>query len=401
MGEGKVLRRRFVLEIAYVESHLGGGPTRVIQELRNGIRKSITDWIPIVFFCKTEHHDYKDGQPRTNVPTWLFAGAYLVHVVYDMLRSMVRLRKRVKQLELVHCHDFFSVIIARLALGPRVPILLTVHSPGSAVDELVQRHPSLRGKTVERVLRRLEVEAFRLSKCIVTPSNAVWDMLLKRYQLLGALKGRHTVIYNSSRSLPQPTPGAAASVRQELKLLDNAVTFIAVGRLEPVRGFDVLLEAFALVIRQEPSVSLLVAGVGSQREALEARSNALGITEKVRFLGQRSDVELLLQVSQVFVSPARSEAFSLALLEAMSLGVAVIATAVGGNLEIVDDGKNGLLVRPEDPAQLASAMLKLIRVPSLRHQLGVQAQCTVQERFSQNTMVSRHLALYGDLVGGT
>ena len=120
----------------------------------------------------------------------------------------------------------------------------------------------------------------------------------------------------------------------------------------------------------------------------------LAIGANIHFLGMRQDVPRLLSLLDVFVLPSLSEGLSLALLEAMVTGKAVVATRVGGNPELIDHGKTGFLVQPEDARDLAASLLKLVSDPEMMQQFGRQAAERVQQHFSMKQMVDRYSGLY-------
>src|SRR5262249_9905818 len=136
----------------------------------------------------------------------------------------------------------------------------------------------------------------------------------------------------------------------------------SVGRLdEPVKGFGVLLSAMARVRAHEPRALCLVVGDGAGRQALQEQAVALGLQDRVRFLGSRADVPRLLQAFALYVRPSRSEGFGLAALEAMAAALPVVATRAGGLPEVVEEGVTGDLVDPGDGEALAQGILGLLR----------------------------------------
>ncbi len=149
------------------------------------------------------------------------------------------------------------------------------------------------------------------------------------------------------------------STRAALGIPDSTIVFGALGRLEPVKRFDVLISALTSLTIEAPSL-LLLAGDGSCRAALEAQSDMLGLRNHVRILGHRDDVREIHQALDVYVQSSDSEGIPNAVLEAMALETPVVATDVGGTREIIDDGVHGLLVPGSDPAALARAMTNTI-----------------------------------------
>ena len=148
-------------------------------------------------------------------------------------------------------------------------------------------------------------------------------------------------------------------------------TVVSVGWLKPVKGHDVLVEAFARVRAAVPGARLVLVGRGPGRPDLEGRARALGIGEAVEFAGvlDREGVRERLRAADVFALPSRSEAFGLALLEALSSGLPAVATSVGGIPDILAGG-GGVTVPPEDPAALADALVALLRDPARRRAMS-------------------------------
>jgi glycosyltransferase involved in cell wall biosynthesis len=170
---------------------------------------------------------------------------------------------------------------------------------------------------------------------------------------------------------------AAAPVpRAGLGVAASAFLVVAVARLSEQKGLDVLLRALPEV----EHVDLAVAGDGPDRAALAELAASLGVDARVRFLGRRADVAALLAAADAFVLPSRREGQPLALLEAMAAGRPIVATAVPGVDELVEDGATALLVPPDDPAALAGALCRLRDDPSLRLSLGRAAAAAARVR---------------------
>jgi glycosyltransferase involved in cell wall biosynthesis len=155
----------------------------------------------------------------------------------------------------------------------------------------------------------------------------------------------------------------------------NGVVVIGTAaRLEPVKGLEFLLRAFARIRQNNPDTLLEIAGDGSQRDALESQARNLGIADSVRFLGWVSDVQSVMRRWHIFALASVEEGFGLAVLEAMALGLPVLATAVGGIPEIVTDDKDGLLIDPRNVDHLANGLERLINSPELCARLGQNAR---------------------------
>jgi glycosyltransferase involved in cell wall biosynthesis len=169
-----------------------------------------------------------------------------------------------------------------------------------------------------------------------------------------------------------------------------------IGHLSPVKGHADLIDAAARLAR-ERRVKLFLIGDGPLRPSLESRGASLGLGDGIVFTGVRADVAPLLAMLDVVVVPSHTEGMSNALLEAMAMGRAVIATAVDGNLDVVSDGVTGLLVPPRDPAALAAALVRLVDDPERARQMGRAARARIEEAFTLQAMVASHEELYRGL----
>jgi glycosyltransferase involved in cell wall biosynthesis len=172
----------------------------------------------------------------------------------------------------------------------------------------------------------------------------------------------------------------------------------SVGRLSPEKGQRALLEAQSQLILGGIGLHVVLVGEGRSRTVLLDQAQRLGIDECVHFPGGRHDVSDWLANFDLFVLPSMWEGVSLALLEAMASGLAVIATNAGGTPEIVLDGKTGLLVPPGNPGSLADGIQRLLTDNSLRYQMGQAGQARVVESFSIQETVSRLSYLYQNLL---
>jgi glycosyltransferase involved in cell wall biosynthesis len=170
-----------------------------------------------------------------------------------------------------------------------------------------------------------------------------------------------------------------------------------VGHLSPIKGHADFLQAAAQVAAADPRVRFFLVGDGPLRPSLEALAGALGMADRVVFTGARKDAARLLAMLDIFVLPSHAEGMSNALLEAMAMGLPVVATAVGGNPDVVRDGVTGLLVPPRQPRALAGALAELLADPAAATALGAQARCRVRQELTLERMLSRYEQLYRDL----
>jgi len=212
---------------------------------------------------------------------------------------------------------------------------------------------------------------------------AVSDFVRRQVIDFGIAPDRVTTVRNT---MPLPEPESVdtrQAVRDELRLPQDAVVIGSVARLDYYKGQEDAINAFALVADDHPNVRLLLAGDGTPdvRSALEARTAALDVAERVVFTGHRRDVARIHSALDIFVHPARSDPCPLGVLEASAAGLPVVAYAHGGVPELVHHEATGLLVPEGNIGELARALSELVGDPSRRRDLGAAGRSRVGVEF--------------------
>ena len=190
---------------------------------------------------------------------------------------------------------------------------------------------------------------------------------------------------------------SAADARHALALPVDGPIVGAVGRLVPVKDHVSLVEAIARMGRDGARATAVIAGEGPLRGTIEARASALGVTEQIRLLGHRQDVDVVLAALDVFVLPSRSEGLNNTILEAMAAGIPVVATRVGGADEMVIDGETGVLVPAASPEALATALRRLLSDGALRTAMGRAGRSRAERDFDLAKTVRKYERLYTEL----
>jgi glycosyltransferase involved in cell wall biosynthesis len=172
------------------------------------------------------------------------------------------------------------------------------------------------------------------------------------------------------------------------------------GRLHPQKNLDLLLDAWAQVARRT-SANLILVGQGPERERLSERTRDLGIADRVQFTGAVTDPAEMLRAADLFVLPSVAEGMSNSLLEAMATALPCVASGIGGNTDLLDDGWTGLLVPANNSEAWASALIALIEDPARARSLGDQARQRIEDEFALPRVVDRYIDLYHRLLAGT
>lgn len=299
-------------------------------------------------------------------------------------RGMLRLARLIRSWrpQILHSHMVHANLMARL-LRPLVPVpvlISTIHSIQAG--------------------GRLRLLGYRWTDRLADCTTIVSEAAAERYVTAGAVSpDRLRVIPNGVDTARfRPLPEARAGMRRELGL-SAAFTWLAVGRFELAKDYPNMLAAFAAVVARRPDSVLLLVGRGSLQSQAEELVESLGLREQVRFLGVRRDVPELMSAADGYVLSSAWEGMPVVLLEAGAAGLPIVATAVGGNGEVVREGETGFVVPPRDSAALAAAMLRLAALPSeQRRALGDRGREHIETRYALPRIIDLWEEMYRDLL---
>ena len=282
-----------------------------------------------------------------------------------------------------------GIVMAAATIGLGVPVVWHAH-------DILPRHPL---STFVRLFALLTSR-----NCILAVSNAV----ARRFRgiVLRPFPSRVRIhmIHNAvDLERFKPDLQVRAKTRVALGLHETQAVVGIVGQLTPRKGQLELIEAFAKVAQEFPEAVLLIAGEAlfnrdqDYAEQLYKTTASLGIGDRVRFLGARSDVPKLMQAMDILVVNSHEEPFGLTVLEGLASGIAVLSSAVGGTPEMITDGENGCLVPARDNKTLAKSLIRLLHEPELRGWLGHNAREVAKARFSTDRFLREVNAFYMQL----
>ncbi|HYP24562.1 MAG TPA: glycosyltransferase family 4 protein [Actinomycetota bacterium] len=273
---------------------------------------------------------------------------------------------------IVHAHGLRAGIDAALAARGRCPVVLTVHNVV---------HPDVAGRTKYLAYKQAETLAVGLTAHTFAVSAEIATHLRKH----PGARGKVEVLYLGIGDPPRVTRERSA-VRAELGVAADERLVVTASRLSAQKALPVMFEALGAAAT--PFVLALL-GTGPQEEELRRAAAEHGIAERVRWLGFRPDVADYIAAGDVFCLSSVWEGVPLAAQEAILLGVPVVATAVGGMPELVDDAVTGRLVPPRDPAALAAALRQVLASDALRKTFADGAKKALQKKFSTERMLAR------------
>lgn len=371
MHEGKTVI--LVLESVFHR----GGAERVTVDV---MRRLPSDRFEVVF-CAL----YQPGPIGDEI---LAGGGRLYHSLIRSrysIRPLPALRRIIRQTgtDLIYLINQPLTLLWGVVLGKlcRIPVVASVHNTVVSSRQVKLRSYRLLWPFVSRIVAVAELQKEHL----VREEGAREDLV--------------RVIPNGIDVTPFAQT-AAGDLRERLKLPQKGPVVGLVARFVPLKGIDVFLRAAARLRESRPDAQFVLVGGGPELAAMHRLSQELGLEGSAHFLGDRDDVAEIESLFQVAVLSSRSEALPMVILEYMACAKPVVATNVGSVPEVVEEGVNGLLVRPDDPQALADKILYLLENPETSSRMGKQGRRMATGRFSVQRTVEQTATLFDQLVSG-
>lgn len=285
--------------------------------------------------------------------------------------------------QVLHAHMVHANLLARIVrlLAPVPVVVTTAHN----IDE---------GS-------RMRERAYRLTDSLANVTTQVSQAGLERYIALGITPAHKMRFIPNGVDTQRYQPDARLRQQKRDELgLGTEFMWLAAGRLTEAKDFPNLLQAFAQAHQTQPTARLMIAGQGELKEELHKLTAELGLSNAVRWLGRRSDLNQLMCAADAYVMSSAWEGMPLVLLEATSIGLPVVATDVGGNREVVQDGQTGFLVPAKNSSALAGAMLKFMALPtSARAAMGQAGRAFILQHYDLEPVMDQWEDLYAELLG--
>jgi glycosyltransferase involved in cell wall biosynthesis len=305
-------------------------------------------------------------------------GAYDTRVM-DQLRNLFRERAP----DVIQTHSVKSHALARFT-RPDKGRWIAFHHGYTATDFKM------------RVYNQLDRWSLPAADRVVTVCVPFAEQLAR----IGVQRDRIRVLTNAIESHDRTTLPNRASVRRDWNLSEHARVLLVIGRLSREKGHTYLIQAASLLRQSRPELDfqILLVGDGPERASLEAQTGDFGLKDRVRFTGHQHDPFPMYALADMLVLPSLSEGSPNVLLEAMTAEVPIVATAVGGVPEMVENGRSALLTPPANPVALADSIAKLMDDPALAQSLKENARRDVQERHSPEAYYSALTEIYRELL---
>jgi glycosyltransferase involved in cell wall biosynthesis len=297
-----------------------------------------------------------------------------------VLRGIRKLARN-ERLQLLHAHNFVpNYYAATSVLGLRAaPVLVgTSHDMGM--------------RLAQRKLRFMYKSSLLRTARVAMVGQQVHDRFVDAGFVDRARA--QTVLNGVAVERFEVTSDKRSAARRRLGVEETDLVIGAVGRFVALKNHALLIAAFARLAADMPSLKLVLIGYGALEDTLKEQVRACGLERRIVFTGQQPDVAALIPGFDIFAMPSRTEGLSIALLEAAATGLPIVATAVGGNVEIIQHGKTGLLVPSDDEAALTQALAQVAGDAALRKALGSAAKQWVQANASIQAMCNTYDGFY-------
>lgn len=351
-----------------------GGLERIVNQFARKLDRSVFD---LSICCLDRGGEFLDELNELGVKHSVL-GRRPGLMDFRVLRALTRYISR-NRINVVHSHSgcsLYASIAARLA-GAEV----IVHTD----------HGRLMPDRLSLILEdRL---SSRLMNAFVAVSRQLADYLVDKVRVPGSKL--HVIIngVDTGRFVPAIAEDIA-KLRRGLNIPEQAEVVGTVCRLDPVKNLGSMILAMGPMLKERTGMIVLITGDGPEKGHLERLAGELNLNGRIRFLGKRNDIERIMPVLDVFVLPSISEGTSMTMLEAMACGIPVVASAVGGNTDLVEENANGYLFPLERTDLMCARILDLLEGAERRRAFGLRSRFIAEKRYSVSAMMEAYSNLY-------
>jgi glycosyltransferase involved in cell wall biosynthesis len=363
--------------VLHVLANLGaGGAERMAVHIVLGLNRQRFE-PAIVAFSGRYGSDLEQQLDQAGVKTWFLGKGpgFEWRTYYRLHRVFKEFRPDIAH---THVHVMRYAFPSLLYFKPR----LMVHT----VNNIAEREIEPRARWIQRL-------AYRRGVIPVAVAREVAVSLERLYGI-----GNSRVVWNCIPTHLYASPQISREAwRAKQGFSEEDVLFVCVARFAPQKNHALLINAFAKGPAADPKAHLVLAGQGVLRAQLQERVNQLGLTNRVHFLGLRTDIPEVLGAADIFALGSDYEGNPLSVIEAMAAGLPIVSTAAGGVPELLQNGKQGFIVQPGHGEQLSEGMMTLLKDPELRRTMGAAAAARAREKFDVAAMVRAYEELYDEI----
>jgi len=312
--------------------------------------------------------------------SWNYRKNYfqIVSMIFSLLLLIIR---KGINIDIIHAHYVYRTGYVAAIIGKilRKPVIITAH--GSDI------HQNLYSENI--LFRKRTVNALRWSSKVIAVSESLKKIIDKE------VLEEKTFVLPCGLDNRLFYPMNTIECRRVLSLLINKKILLFVGTLNPVKGVDILINAFKRIRDKDDNVELIIIGDGPLRSELEQKVRNFGIAENVHFLGRKNHnkIHLYINASDIIVQPSRNEGRGLAIMEALACGKPIVASRVGGIPETIINNKLGILVEKENPVALADGIINALNGTWDKRYISKYAK-----QFSQSHLAPQLLKIYDEVL---
>lgn len=354
-----------------------GGAEKVIEDISLGLDSQKFD---ILVWCLSKGGSIADKLQKEGTQVYILG----ISSYFNPL-NIFKLTKLIKETnpDIVHTHGYFASVIGRIAaIFAGIPVLIT----------------HVQSMYWDYTKRNIWIEKFlsRFTAAIICCSEAVQDFVTI-YEKIDPSKT--IVIYNGVDIGKFHNFNNTPTAKIEFGIEPSTSLIGTVSSLTPLKGHTYLLQAVPQILETFSSTKFLFVGDGRLKDELQKQAEDLNISSNVIFMGIRNNIPEFLNALDIFAHPSSiREGLGISILEAMATERPVVATNIGGIPEVVVNGKTGILVPPQNPEALASAVIDLLKNPEKVQEMGKMGKLRVEEKFTTKKMISEIENLYRNLL---
>ncbi len=354
-------------------------PADGAERLLVDVLKNSSNNFKFMVLCLVEGGVLVTELKEIGVPVIIFnkSSKYDIRILFKLIYWLIQQKPTV-----VHTHLFTADTWGRLAAFiSRVPCIVnTVHSTNTWMG------------TIHRIIdRTLSLVTDRVIAC----SHEVANVLIKSFKI-----SEHRIkVISNGIDFKRFESVNLSKIKEIDSVSDDIIKIVIIGRLHPAKGHLDLIKAITELKNTNHNFHVFFVGEGDLQQDIIKQCTENGINDYISLMGQRSDIPSILAKVDIFVMPSHWEGLPMALLEAMAMSKAVIASRVGGIPDVITDGDNGLLIDKSDHFGLNNALQKLLSNPKLRENLGNAAKKSVLENYSAKNVSKEYELLYQKIIG--
>lgn len=347
--------------------------------------------VSLIYLCLKEKGYLGEKIEKLGIPVYTFRlkrGLEYWKLPFKLLKLLKK-----HPTHIVHTHlleaDFFVRLL--MVFFHKIKVVRTIHATNTIWQKGLVEHAFH-----QTIFYKFNLFLDRFNTSTLFISNAVKDSFV-RYR--DKTDSKYQIIYNCFDNGDMIASKFGSEIKKELNLTQKHFPIICIiGRLDRQKGHSILISALAMLKLRFPNFCLLVIGDGPLSFELRNIVKKLNLSINIIFLGRKTNIADYLQITDIYVQPSLWEGFGMTVVEAMAMGLPVIASQSGGFLELIEDGYNGKYFEPNNPKDLYNKIISLSESKELRYSIGRNAFKYAEERFPGNVYADKLTAVYKKII---